>query len=62
VIAGLVTRLAALVIVLNLLVVFIFLLHGSFTESTGEMVYLYLGGFIVLLFTGAGKLSIDARL
>ena len=60
--AGLFTRLAALLIVINLGVVFGFLNHGNLMDNNGELVYLYLGGFLVLFFTGAGRFSIDAQL
>jgi putative oxidoreductase len=60
--AGLFTRLAALIIVINLVVVFGFLHHLSFMEDHAELVYTYLGGFLVLIFTGAGRFSVDARL
>jgi putative oxidoreductase len=62
VVAGLFTRLAALIIIINLLVVFGFINHLSFMADQAELVYTYLGGFLVLLFTGAGKFSVDARL
>jgi putative oxidoreductase len=66
---GLATRLAASVIVINLLVVFIFLHGFSFMgdqmDSHGdhaEVVYLYLGYFLYLMFVGAGKYSLDRKL
>src|ERR1700744_2854819 len=57
---GLFTRLAALVEVINLLVVFIFMHHFSFAEEHAEVVYLYLGGYLALLFCGAGRYSVDS--
>jgi putative oxidoreductase len=59
---GFVTRLASFLIVVNLLVVFGFIHHFSFMEDNAELVYLYLGTFIVLIFTGGGRYSIDAQL
>ena len=62
VIAGFFTRLAAAIVVINLLVVFGFIHHFSFMDDSAELVYIYLSGFLVLVFTGAGKFSVDARL
>ena len=59
---GLFTRLAALIIVINLLVVFAFMHHFSFQEDHAELVFVYLGSFLVLIFTGAGRFSVDAHL
>lgn len=60
--AGLFTRLAALLVVINLGVVFGFIHHGNLMDDHGELVYLYLGGFLVLFFTGPGRFSVDAQL
>ena len=62
VMAGLFSRVAALVIVLNLLVVFITMHHLTFGEDHAELVYLYLGGFLALLVAGPGKISLDHKL
>ncbi len=59
VIIGLGTRLAAFIIVFNLLVVFIFLHHFSFMDGHAELVYAYIGGFLTVLVAGPGKYSID---
>ncbi|MGH9615310.1 MAG: DoxX family protein [Acidobacteriaceae bacterium] len=54
---GLATRAASLIIVVNLAVVFYFIFHMSLQH--GELVLIYLAGFIALLFTGAGRFSLD---
>jgi putative oxidoreductase len=59
---GLVTRLAAFLVVVNLAVIFIFMHHGSFTEDHAELVYVYLGAYLTLVLTGPGRFSIDSRL
>lgn len=56
---GLLTRFAALIIVLNLFCVFV-MLHGfSFHEEHAEVVFLYLGAYLFILVSGPGKYSID---
>lgn len=62
IIIGLASRPAALVIVINLLVVFTFLHGFSFKEGHAELVYAYLGGFLAILMTGPGKYSLDRRI
>ncbi len=59
VILGLMTRLASLIIVINLMVVFIFLHNFSFMQEHGQLVYVYLGVFLTTLAAGAGKISVD---
>lgn len=59
---GLVTRLAAFLVVVNLAVIFIFMHHGSFAEDHAELVYVYLGAYLTLVLTGPGRFSIDAKL
>jgi putative oxidoreductase len=56
---GLFTRFASLFIVINLLVVFIFMHGFSFYQDHGQLVYVYLGGYLAILVAGAGKYSID---
>lgn len=51
---GLATRPAALIVVINLTVVYFFV-------DPRELVLIYLAGFLTLLFTGAGRFSLDAR-
>jgi putative oxidoreductase len=60
--AGFATRLASLLLVINFLVVFGVMDHFNFWKAEGELVYLYLGIFITLIFTGAGRFSVDAYL
>lgn len=57
---GLVTRFAALVLVINMTVAFNMVHKDSL--KAGELAYLYLGVFVVLLVTGAGKFSLDKAL
>lgn len=59
---GLFTRQSAFLLTVNLLVVFFILNGGSFMKDKGEIVYLYLGSYLFLLLTGAGKYSLDNRL
>ncbi len=61
IIFGLASRLASLLIVINLIVVFIFLHSGSFAEGHAELVYVYLGSFSCILLAGSGKYSLDNR-
>jgi putative oxidoreductase len=57
---GIFTRLAAALIVINLLVVFIFMHGFSFGQEHGQLVYVYLGGYIAILASGPGKYSLDS--
>ena len=57
---GLVTRFAALVLVVNMFVAFFIVLQGTLTGAhSGELAFIYLAGYVALLFTGAGKFSLD---
>lgn len=60
VVLGLGTRVASLIIAVNLAVVFYFFFHLSVRH--GELELIYLGGFVALLFTGAGRFSLDWKL
>jgi putative oxidoreductase len=63
VLIGLATRLAAAVILTNLLVAFFFVHHAAyFSNSHVELVALYIVIFATLLFTGPGRFSIYGRL
>jgi putative oxidoreductase len=56
---GLATRLSALIIVINLLVVFAFMHGFSFQQDHAQLVYVYLGGYLAILLAGPGKFSLD---
>jgi putative oxidoreductase len=57
---GLVTRFAALVLAVNMFVAFFIVLHGALTgPHSGEIAFVYFAGYVVLLFAGAGKFSLD---
>ena len=63
IIFGLGTRLAALVVVVNLMVAFS-LVHrfALFGPHNGELALVYLGGCLTLLIGGGGRFSIDRAL
>ena len=56
---GLGTRAAACIIVINLGVVFCLVEHYAFWAGHGELVVVYFGGFLALMFAGAGRFSLD---
>jgi len=58
VVLGLMTRLATIPIIIAMTVALVFAHHGRFLGD-GEMATLYLIGFVTLLFTGPGKISVD---
>ena len=60
VVVGLATRLALLPLVATMAVAF-FLVHGGVLsgEGNGELAFIYLGGFLALLFTGPGRFALD---
>ncbi len=60
---GLATRLALAPLVITMGVAF-FLIHGGALsgESSGELAFIYLGGFVALLLTGPGRYSLDHHL
>ena len=62
VVVGLATRPAAALILINLLTAF-FLVHKAafFTDGHVELVFLYITVFASIMFTGAGRFSVDAR-
>jgi putative oxidoreductase len=57
---GLLTRFAALTLVINFSVAF-FLFHKQAMSGpkSGELAFIYLAGFAALLFAGGGKFSVD---
>jgi putative oxidoreductase len=54
---GLVTRFAALVLIINMVVAFT-MVHKESLKA-GELAYVYLGVFVVLFLAGAGAFSLD---
>ena len=60
---GLFTRLAALIGAFTMFVAF-WMIHGHVLsgKNSGEMAFLYLGAFLVLLVAGGGKFSLDAKM
>lgn len=60
--AGLVTRFAALVLMVNMGVAFFIAHKGALNGNhSGEMAFIYLAGFTALFLTGAGKVSFDQK-
>ena len=59
VIVGAFTRLATIPLIFSMLVV-IFIVHASDPFQMKELPLLYLGIYILLFFTGAGRISLDA--
>jgi putative oxidoreductase len=62
-VVGLLTRFAALNLVVTMCVAF-FVVHGAALsgESSGELAFIYLAGFVVLLVAGGGRYSVDHAL
>ena len=62
-IMGLLTRFAALVLAINMTVAF-FMVHKTALsgEHSGELAFIYLAGYVVLLIAGGGKISVDQAL
>ena len=57
---GLTTRLAALVLVVNMAVAFLSAHKGALSGShSGELAFIYLAGYVALLLAGAGRISVD---
>lgn len=61
VVLGLFTRLAAIPLIINMAVA-VFVAHKGEVFGDGEHAALYLGGFVVLLLLGAGKISVDGMI
>ena len=59
VVLGLGTRVAAFIIFMNLGVAMYFVHHLAFRTDHGEMIVAYMAGFLALIFTGAGRFSLD---
>jgi len=60
-IAGLLTRFACIPLIIDMTVA-IFMAHNGDILGKGQLASLFLLSFIVLLFTGAGKYSLDGAL
>lgn len=63
IVVGLLTRFAALGSAITMAVAF-FVIHGGALsgQNSGEMAFLYMVGFAALIFSGAGRHSLDAKL
>lgn len=62
---GFATRWAAAFLAITMSVAFVkahqmTLMHGN-PDKSGELAFLYLGGFIALFITGAGRFSVDSK-
>jgi putative oxidoreductase len=59
-IIGLVTRFAALTLVIDLFVAFLMVHQSALNgKNSGELAFIYLSGFVLLLITGGGMISLD---
>jgi putative oxidoreductase len=59
-VVGLCTRLAALVLVIDMFVAFLMVHKVELTgQNNGELAFLYLAGYVVLLIAGSGFFSLD---
>lgn len=58
---GLGTRIAALIVTVDIGVAFCLVHRYPFANAHGELLLLYIGGFLALIFTGAGGYSLDGR-
>ena len=58
---GLGTRVAAFIVFVNIGVAFVLVHHHPFVSGRGELLLLYIGGFLALVFTGGGRYSLDWR-
>jgi putative oxidoreductase len=61
--AGLLTRFGALVLVVNMATAFVYVHKAALSGAhSGELPFIYLAGFVMLLLTGPGRFSLDQRL
>jgi len=61
IVLGLFTRLASLSLIINMCVAFFLVHNATLTgEKNGELAFIYLAGYVVLLVAGGGVFSIDA--
>jgi putative oxidoreductase len=59
-VSGLLTRFAAFVLAVNMAVAFFVAHKGQLSgEHSGELAFIYLAGYITLLFAGGGRFSVD---
>ncbi len=59
-IMGLLTRFAALTLVIDLFVAFLMVHQTAMSgKNSGELAFIYLAGFVFLLITGGGMISLD---
>ena len=59
---GLLTRFGALVLMVNMATAFVYAHKASLSGGhSGELPFIYLAGFTMLLFTGAGRFSVDQK-
>jgi len=59
-VVGLCTRLAALVLVIDMFVAFLMVHKSELTgQNNGELAFLYLAGYVILLIAGGGFFSLD---
>lgn len=57
---GLLTRFAALTLVIDLFVAFLMVHQTALSgKNSGELAFIYLSGFVVLLIAGGGMISLD---
>jgi putative oxidoreductase len=59
---GLFTRFAALACAITMATAFFFAHGGRLTgQGNGELAFMFLGGFVVLLLAGGGRFSLDGK-
>jgi len=59
-IIGLLTRFAALTLVIDLFVAFLMVHQTALSgQNSGELAFIYLSGFVVFLIAGGGNISLD---
>ncbi|MEO6829603.1 MAG: DoxX family protein [Acidobacteriaceae bacterium] len=58
---GLGTRVAAFIVFVDISVAFSLVHHFPFQSGHGEVLLLYIGGFLALILTGAGRYSLDGK-
>ena len=61
-VVGLFTRFAALACAITMATAFFFAHGGRLTgQGNGELAFMFLGGFVVLLLAGGGRFSLDGK-